>query len=84
MCKLAFFMTTKNSEKSTSTRLRYFLALRWKNWEYLFLSELHRNMSAGQCSHAKNIFAIRFEVGLFVTAIWPRHHFRAYFSKSSK
>ena len=25
MCKLAFFMTTKNSKKSTGTRLRYFL-----------------------------------------------------------
>ena len=25
MCKLAFFMTTKNSEKSTGTRLRYIL-----------------------------------------------------------
>ena len=25
MCKLAFFMTTKISEKSTGTRLRYFL-----------------------------------------------------------
>ena len=75
MCKLAFFMTKKYSEKLTGL-----FALRLKNWEYLFLSELHRNMSAGRCSHAKNISAIRFEVGLFVTAIWPRHHFRAYFS----
>ena len=48
MCKLAFFMTTKNSEKSTGTRLALLFAFRWKNWEYLFLSELHRNMSAGQ------------------------------------
>ena len=78
MCKLAFFMTTKNSEKS----LRF--ALRWKNREYLFFSELHRNVSAGQSSLAKNVSAIRFEVRRFVTTICSRHHFRAYFSKTSK
>ena len=35
MNKLAFFMTTKNSEKSTGAPALLF-ALRWKNWEYLF------------------------------------------------
>ena len=79
MCKLAFFMTTKNSAKSTGTRLRYFLPIGGKIGN-TFFSQNYIEI----CSHAKNISAIRFEVRLFVTAIWPRHHFRAFFSKSSK
>ena len=84
MCKLAFFMTTKNSEKSTCTRLRYFLPFGGKIGNTFFSQNCIEICPLGNVHMLKNISAIRFEVRLFVTAIWPRHHLRAFFSKSSK